>query len=166
MKINPKRKSPEQSAGLRDMCRYLVELKLTRRLWTVVEIGSWMGESAVIFSGYFDRVICVDPFEGKASDVYPIFAKAIKSHPRIEHLCERAGASRKYIGDPVTFVYIDAVHEYEPVKSDIEYWRYRAAAIGGHDYGGNFPGVKRAVDEAFGKPDAVFQDTSWVKVMR
>jgi len=48
------------------------------------------------------------------------------------------------------FVYIDANHQYEYVKKDIEAW-YPKIKIGGyltgHDYGGYWTGVKKAVDE-------------------
>lgn len=43
------------------------------------------------------------------------------------------------------FCWIDASHDYEMVKKDIEYWLPRSRVIGGDDYG--FEGVKKAVDE-------------------
>ena len=45
----------------------------------------------------------------------------------------------------VDFCWIDASHEYEDVKRDIQYWLPRSAVIGGDDYG--FAGVNRAVNE-------------------
>jgi len=33
----------------------------------------------------------------------------------------------------------------------------------GHDYADGWPGVKKAVDEIFGKPDKVYMDSTWVK---
>ena len=163
MKINPKRESVEQRQGLHDMCRWLRKRSL---MLDMVEIGSWMGESSLIFSNYFGVVVCVDPFAGKFKKVLPIFLEAIKSAANIELIKQDGIKARDSLPGRFDFVYIDAVHEYEPVKSDIEYWRYRPAAIGGHDYSDQFTGVKQAVDDAFGKPDKVFQDTSWVKVLR
>jgi hypothetical protein len=34
--------------------------------------------------------------------------------------------------------------------------------IGGHDYGGDCPGVAQAVDELLGKPPWRFSDGSWL----
>jgi hypothetical protein len=60
-------------------------------------------------------------------------------------------------------VFIDAGHTYEEVKSDIEVWQPVAnKVICGHDYCDAWPGVVKAVDEAFGKPDKVV-GTIWVK---
>lgn len=59
------------------------------------------------------------------------------------------------------------MHTYDAVKSDILMWLpkiKKGCFIGGHDYSKiEHPSVTQAVDEAFGKPDKVFIDTSWVK---
>lgn len=50
------------------------------------------------------------------------------------------------------FIFIDAGHSYQAVKSDIAHWfpKVRPGGwFGGHDYHPKFPGVIRAVDEAF-----------------
>ena len=63
------------------------------------------------------------------------------------------------------FVYIDASHDYESVKRDIELWKPKICAggfIGGHDYSFHFMGVIKAVGEAFKKPEHVFCDASWI----
>jgi methyltransferase family protein len=71
------------------------------------------------------------------------------------------------------FVYIDARHDYESVREDLEAWRPKmreGAIMAGHDYldgdlrQGDF-GVKSAVDEFF-RPEGVrvqatFADTPW-----
>lgn len=52
------------------------------------------------------------------------------------------------------FVFIDAAHSYAAVKQDIEAWRPKVRPggwLGGHDYHPAFPGVVKAVDEAFRK---------------
>jgi predicted O-methyltransferase YrrM len=51
------------------------------------------------------------------------------------------------------FVFVDAGHTYAAVKADLAAWRpkvRRGGWFGGHDYHPAFPGVQRAVDEAFG----------------
>jgi hypothetical protein len=51
------------------------------------------------------------------------------------------------------FVFIDAAHSYEAVRDDIADWLPKVAPggwFGGHDYHKSWPGVIRAVDQAFG----------------
>lgn len=59
---------------------------------------------------------------------------------------------RAYDGPPPAMVFLDAMHDYEETKKDIE-WAKRVGAkiISGHDYCAKFPGVIRVVDE-FGGP--------------
>lgn len=52
------------------------------------------------------------------------------------------------------FVFIDAAHSYQAVMHDIADWLPKVAPggwFGGHDYHEAWPGVIRAVGEAFGK---------------
>ena len=59
---------------------------------------------------------------------------------------------RSYKGPAPSMVFLDAIHDYEETKKDIE-WAKRAGAkiISGHDYCDQFPGVMKVVDE-FGGP--------------
>ena len=63
------------------------------------------------------------------------------------------------------FVFIDADHGYEAVRDDIANWRDRVRPggwLGGHDYHPRkFPGVVKAVDEAFGKTVHHLPGTIW-----
>lgn len=57
--------------------------------------------------------------------------------------------ARKYDDQYFDFVYLDADHSYESVKSDILAWRSKIKVGGwlcGHDYN-VFPGVNKAVNE-------------------
>ena len=59
-------------------------------------------------------------------------------------------ASELFNDNYFDFVYIDACHEYENVKSDIEYWYKKikiGGYLGGHDYVYSWSGVIKAVDE-------------------
>jgi hypothetical protein len=54
------------------------------------------------------------------------------------------------------FVFVDAGHSYEAARQDIALWQAKVRPggwFGGHDYHPKFPGVIRAVDEAFGEVD-------------
>lgn len=55
---------------------------------------------------------------------------------------------RTYSGPAPSMVFLDAMHDYEETKKDIE-WSRRIGAkiIAGHDYCDEFAGVKRVVDE-------------------
>ena len=60
-----------------------------------------------------------------------------------------------YVSDGwADFVFVDASHSYEAVKDDIAQWERKVKTggwFGGHDYHVRFPGVIRAVKEAFPK---------------
>jgi predicted O-methyltransferase YrrM len=71
------------------------------------------------------------------------------------------------IDEKFDLVYIDGVHTYEQVKKDIENYRKIVKPNGllcGHDYlnEGHLVGVFEAVNEIFGKPDIIFEDTTWL----
>jgi len=74
--------------------------------------------------------------------------------------------SRMFSNNFLDFVYIDARHDYHSVYNDINCWLPKVKKggwIGGHDYCKEWPGVMRAVNQCFGKPDRLFTDTSWLK---
>jgi len=69
-------------------------------------------------------------------------------------------AAKLYADNSLDFVFIDAGHEYEDVKSDLQAWYSKVKVggfIAGHDYfdpadpehGHKFPGVRQAVNEFF-----------------
>lgn len=64
------------------------------------------------------------------------------------------------------FVFIDAGHSYRAVQSDIAHWLPKVKPggwFGGHDYHPKFPGVIRAVDEAFGEAIDLLPGFIWVR---
>jgi glycosyltransferase involved in cell wall biosynthesis len=74
---------------------------------------------------------------------------------RYKHLRLLSTIASQKVGSDLDFVYLDADHSYEGLKSDISVW-YEKVRVGGiiagHDYGHeNFPGVKKAVDEFFSR---------------
>lgn len=154
----------------------------------MVEAGSHAGESAEIFlsTGKVANIVCIDPWttivESEAGNTYT-------NMERVERLFD--DRMRQYDGKFVKFkgtydeyvksltpdsarpdlVYIDAIHTYEACSADIKATLETVRpklAIAGHDYADqphHIIGVKKAVNEAFGKPDAVFCDTSWIKFL-
>ena len=72
--------------------------------------------------------------------------------------CEPEAGRTSLLPGAFDLIFIDADHNYESVKADIAAWRGALKPGGimcGHDYlgdsYGSFPGVDRAVHEAFGK---------------
>jgi hypothetical protein len=153
--------------GLIALCHYLGDYCSYQAL---VEIGSFTGEAAQIFSKFFKHVICVDLWSEQsigttntrltAQEVEKIF-----DDNKPENVVKIKGESTyvaKALQENFEVVYIDGSHDYESVKNDIKAWRPKAKILCGHDY--NFVGVKLAVDELLGKPDMVFIDNSWIKI--
>lgn len=164
------RADPISQQGLMD----LIELLPTGI--TGIEVGSYAGESASIFanSGKFKVLYCVDSWE---EGYYPGVGTGEKEFDGIRNqIIVKVKINNndivKFFEEPVDFIYIDADHSYESVKKDISnallLIRY-GGIIAGHDYINTdrnpFGGVIKAVDEMLGKPDKVFQDSSWIKFL-
>lgn len=131
----------------------------------VVEIGSWAGRSAIIMAEAGATVHCVDHWQGNKNDAgtigfaaeaaYQAFldnTKELRESQKITHernASEVAAGLASLAGQKFDIVYIDAEHDYESVKKDIELWKPLATHIvSGHDYH-SFQGVKKAVQTMF-----------------
>ena len=58
--------------------------------------------------------------------------------------------ANRFTDNSLDFVYIDANHQYEYVRNDIEFWTKKVKINGyvcGHDYFDKFPGVIKATNE-------------------
>lgn len=134
----------------------------------VIEVGTWTGCTArKIVEHTSAQVWCVDHWKGSPKDVSGelvarfgadnVFATFLENNA--PYLWKRVfpcrGTSQEWARVwpfKVDLVFIDAGHEYEDVKADIEAWRPHVAPGGiicGHDHFDGFPGVERAVREAF-----------------
>lgn len=61
-------------------------------------------------------------------------------------------------------IYIDAAHDEQSVEQDIIAWYPKTKMngwISGHDYGGEYTGVKKAVDKIFGNKAIKDSDFTW-----
>lgn len=167
-----------RTTGLIDFIKYIPDTKNK----TIVEVGSWRGESALIFAKHFKRVICIDSwdiflppdkYKCTIDDIFDAFVEATRNVPNIEFKRMKSVDAAAQFDDstPITpggpdVIYVDAQHIYPQVISDLKAWTPRVKPGGymaGHDY--SMPGVTRAVAEMYGAPDATFQDDSWVKRM-
>lgn len=130
-----------------------------------VEVGCWKGRSAaymavdIINSGKNIEFYCIDSWEGDKIggvgkiDVYNEFLSNMR--PVIEHIKVirqlSALASKQFENQTLDFVFVDASHDYESVKIDLESWFPKIKKEGtfaGHDYH-KVLDVKKAVDEYF-----------------
>lgn len=168
----------ESTQGLLDLIKELGDNSKK----TMIEIGSFVGESTILFAQSFKNVIAIDPFmEGyddadptsylfEFKNVYQTYLERTGDYKNIQTIVATSiDALDQLKEDKYDFVYIDGLHTYDGVKSDIENYLplvKKGGVIGGHDYTDKIPhlvGVKKAVDEMFGEPDKVFKDNSWIK---
>ncbi|HEY0087373.1 MAG TPA: class I SAM-dependent methyltransferase [Candidatus Lokiarchaeia archaeon] len=158
--------------GLYDFIFYIQKFYDTKKL-SIIEIGSWKGESARIFADYFKIVYCVDPWDVENAPIpmkpdvkiaESMIDKLVKEKKNIIKIKGTSAEVVKNINKFFDVVYIDALHEYDDVKADVMAWKDKSIKfIGGHDYRVNTNGVILAVNEILGKPDRTFKDWSWIK---
>jgi hypothetical protein len=150
----------------------------------MVEVGSWAGQSALVFCEAAVHVYCVDNWEGNPEDhlgdvatrlghaqVYTTFCKNMGDllYRKVFPVhCASTLAAESW-PRKVALVYIDARHAYASVRSDILAWRNHVIPGGilcGHDYSGLFPDVVRAVYELVPRDDLCLVGHSvwWTKV--
>jgi hypothetical protein len=154
-----------------------------------VEVGIAYGSMSMALLAHFPTltIVGVDPFEP-----YSTTDHMSKSQNDMDKLCkfttERVQESfqnrfilmrlpsikavDQFANESLDFVFIDACHEYEPVKADIEAWASKVRSGGilcGHDYGREWVGVKAAVDEFFTSRNQDFfidaRSMIWASVM-
>lgn len=127
----------------------------------VCEVGSWAGRSAVIMArAGAKEITCVDHWEGSENDegckAYDgsrgapinVFLRNTQGLPIKAHCARSPEAASKFKDGEFDIIYLDAEHDYESVKKDIEAWKPKAKHIlAGHDYH-SFPDVQRAVKDS------------------
>ncbi len=130
----------------------------------IIEVGTLLGVTTTniaLAKSPQQKIITVDNYcwnpWGLPPDVHAALAKQVLQYLISTGQVEQIRMDKNeffsgYRGPAPTMVFLDAVHDYEETKKDIE-WAKQAGAkiIAGHDYSDEFPGVKQAVDE-FGGP--------------
>lgn len=149
----------------------------------MIEIGSYMGESTMLFasSQLFNKIYAIDPYIGDEpfnslseitwKDVKEQFNINTRFFNNIELIQEYSQYTvSKFEDKSIDFIYIDANHTYESVKNDLQLYLPKLksnSVIAGHDYCDiKWPGVIKAVNEVLGKPNKVYQDSSWIYVKK
>ena len=128
-------------------------------------VDTWRG-SPEHQDGGFDRqeaMINDTAFDIFTANMSPVAGKYIP------HKMPSLEAAALFEDNSLDFVFIDAMHDYEAVKDDINTWYPKVKVggyIGGHDYGENLPpilaGVYAAVNEVIGKDNITVYHTSWL----
>jgi predicted O-methyltransferase YrrM len=170
-------RAPFYAEGLIDMINWIDSIRPTKEM-RIIEIGSYIGESTMIFADRFKEVVSVDPYindydlEDAACSfapfdkVYEQFVKNTLSVPNIKSIRETSENAFSILKDQQwDMVYIDGLHTLEGVSYDIAHYKTIIKPGGfvcGHDYGwGN---VRHAIGQLLDdKVDATFKDASWAK---
>ena len=156
-----------------------------------VEVGCWKGRSAafmaveIINSGKKIQFDCIDTWGGSVEHVTPtspfyqlelandkdwLYNQFLKNIEPVRYIVNPIRMSsldgvKLYTDNSLDFVFIDASHEYEDVKADIQAWlpkvKLDGGIIAGHDYNG---GVAVAVNEIFNSADIIDSnaESCWV----
>ncbi len=127
---------------------------------TFVELGVLHGQSLAFLlveitnSGKQIQVVGVDNFKWSMNQMETVHKNLRPFSTKYKLVKDdSAAAAAMFKEKSVDLVFIDANHSYECVRADIAAWLPRIKSGGtmaGHDYEPSFPGVKQAVDEAFG----------------
>ena len=149
-----------------------------------IEVGVWKGMSAsymaveIINSGKKIKFDCVDNWEfienlqsdisqeSFSENIYDTFLKNINP---VQHIITPIkelswDGAKHYEDNSLDFVFIDAAHDYESVKKDINAWFpkiKKGGIISGHDYDWS-DDVKKAVDEFFVGKEIYETEGCWV----
>ncbi len=151
----------------------------------MLEVGSWVGESALALLGGApkeSRIYCVDHWKGSRSDWTAHIAKEVNVWDWFlkNTECLLGTSIFPVRGDSVQaaadlgesqdldLIYLDADHDKGAVLADIQAWLRHLAPTGvlcGHDYCGEFPGVVDALEEFLGPlrltPSRIHGTTVW-----
>lgn len=126
------------------------KLKEQKKHVTVVGVDAW--PNGYGFGGHDERMKeAHGVFVSSLSDMFR-FAPEIARDLWL-HRCDSAHAARLFDDGQVDMVFVDAMHDYEHVKSDLDAWTpkvKRGGIMCGHDYApGEYDGVVRAVNAKF-----------------
>lgn len=124
----------------------------TRRI--IVELGSHCGRSTRAFADNLPEggtIFAVDIWGDE--NVYQKFQNSLSDYirsGRVVPLQIDGAVAARMLGVKADLIFIDALHDYDSVKADIQNWQPLLAEDGlfcGHDYHTDWPGVIQAVDE-------------------
>lgn len=155
--------------------------QLNRKI-KVVEIGAWLGKSSYYLVQHHSAkadIYIIDTWKGTpgelttahslatVKDIFLDFMENMKVHEgkftAIRSLSVEA--AKLFENSSVDFIFIDADHSYQAVRSDIETWQPKltdTGIIAGHDYTSGWDGVRKAVNAKFGRENILVMGRSWI----
>ena len=164
--------------GLFDFTKALEE-KFDMKHKTMIEIGSYQGESTEVFAKTFSQIYAVDPWQNgydssdhssyvtEMSLVEKAFDERMSKYFGIVKIKDTSFNFLAKFGGVVDFVYIDGNHQYDAIIQDLKLASKVGRYIGGHDWG--MPGLFKALVEFLNlekiediKDVLVFPDSSWI----
>lgn len=172
--------------GFIDFLEYTKENLNPKR---VLEIGTFKGESMQLFKDYLGEditFITIDPWtkiQWSTEIDHKVkldFAGNFEQSTNEKILQMENVGKMKFKSDDIhemfadgyfDMIYIDGDHSYEAVRNDILNYMPKVKSGGwvcGHDYNHNFAhgtfaeALTKSIDDTLGKPDMVFEDSSWI----
>lgn len=163
--------NPDQIIGFLNLVCYILNKKSFINNW--VELGSFGGESANMLLGFpsIKHIDCVDKQQNLIRNLAIKFKKDIAKNKCSLHSMTSYDFLNSISKNYMDVIYIDACHDYDFVKQDIELSFDKLSSnsfLCGHDYNieyQTFPGVIKAVDEfaeKHGLSLVRFIDDSWL----
>jgi predicted O-methyltransferase YrrM len=169
-------------AGIPELYKKMVDSAPSSINSHFVEVGTWKGRSAAFMaveisnSGKKIKFECVDTWQGTIDDGH-LEDHHVKNGTLYEHFIQNMlpvkdfytpiikssiEAAHSYKDNSLDFVFIDAAHDYENVKADINAWLSKVKVDGilaGHDM--FHPPVAKAVNEML-KTASRFNKQCWI----
>jgi predicted O-methyltransferase YrrM len=143
-------------------------VKALPEIRAMVEIGSYCGKSTVVIGSVLSeartngiKLFAIDPHEGVVGAIDNGLYQTPQTLEKFRHNISHFGLShlveivRKLSfevdwNQPISFLFIDGLHDYENVARDFNHfksWLAPGGFVAFHDYADHFPGVKTFVDE-------------------
>jgi predicted O-methyltransferase YrrM len=130
---------------------------------TIVEVGTWLGGSAMAFAATGANVYCVDTWDARTSGMGKLYDREGGKDSVLLQLCRRAkehlfrnlfllplpsSEAAEVFPLKADLIFLDAEHSYDAVAKDIQIWWPHLRTGGilvGHDFSLRWPGVIWAV---------------------
>jgi hypothetical protein len=167
---DPENYQPNEVMGLIDMIEDIYRDRYNPNHYPsfdVLEIGTGRGVSTSVFANTCDNVITIDNL-AEFPDSRKEIQGVLDRYPNVVFIEGDSCRIVKAMNDiKFDIVYIDANHNYDGVKEDIELWRgkvKKGGYLAGHDYDHYHIGVVQAVQEMLygGGILHCYRDSSWM----
>lgn len=142
--------------------------------FSVLQIGTYEGVTAVLFALTCARVVTIDPYEDgynfsqESKDslikAEKIARKRLAPYPNVTMIKQTSKQVYEWFGGMLDAVYIDGDHTKAGVEYDLSNWKNKVRPGGyicGHDIG--TPAIEEVVNDVLGGFDKRYEDGSWAK---